>query len=201
MSKCIKFEGRPQHYQSEALGRYLHVEQVILKQFSWAVSTCATEMCLNVEHLEIHHPLKLDYPKFTCVYCGVPARSVDHLMPSTWTGFGHRASVLTVPACQQCNSAIGDSYAMSISDRRKIAQAYIAKRYRKVLSRPDFSEDELSEFEGNLRAAVLGGLEEKRIVQDRLNWPPLNYDARALESSGIDPYTCGLLTNDREEAL
>lgn len=201
MTQCIPFEGRPTHYQNEALGRYLHVEQNRIQQFSWAVWTCDTDYCLNLNHLEIKNPIKLDYPAFVCTYCGLAAGTRDHLMPSTWTGDAVRGSVFTVPACAQCNSAIGDRFAMSITDRRKVAQDYLRKRYRKVLQYVDVSADELKEYGPTLRASIVAGMEQRRIAEDRINWPPLGYDDRAVESLGIDAYECGLLTAPAETAL
>lgn len=193
MSQCIPFKGQASHYQNEALGLYLHVEQVVLQQFSWAVWTCTTDFCLNVNHLEVKNPQWLNYPSGVCVYCGLTANTQDHLMPQPWTGSGHRGSVFTVPACGQCNSAIGSRLAFNITERRAIAQAHLRKKYAKVLRRPEWTQDQLDEFEGHLRAAVIAGLQEKQLLLDRLSWPPAHFDERAIEHTGVNPYECGLL--------
>ena len=114
-------------------------------------------------------------------------------MPVTWTGEAVRRGVLTVPACSECNSAIGDTYAPTIKDRRDITQAYLIRRYKRVLARVTYTAEELAEFEGMLLVAVLEGLEERQIVLERLAWPDSGYDARAIEGSDLDASTAALL--------
>ena len=193
MSDCVKFQGKPGHYQNEAAERYMYVWLTPIGQLAVVTLDCDTPHCLNTEHMVIRTPKRLAYPKGVCTYCGMPGRTKDHLMPVTWTGEAVRRGVLTVPACGECNSAIGDTYAPTIKERRDIAQAHLRRRYKRVLARVTYTAEELAEFEGMLLVAVLEGLEEKQIVLERLAWPDNGYDARAIEGSDLDASTAALL--------
>ena len=192
--ECSLWQGRPVFWQEQALIALVEDGREI-RPWSWVTATCG-ELCLNCDHLVAESPQSLVYPPGQCVYCGLVAQSKDHLIPTNWTGREGRARVLTVPACLQCNSAIGDTPVFAIDKRRAIAQAHISRKYRKVLARPDYSNDDLMEFEGRLRQAVKAGLAEKQSVRDRLSWPDDPYfDLRYLQKSGIDdPYVTGLLS-------
>lgn len=187
MSNCVKWQGDVRHYQQEAVGRYVHVWQMPLGAYSFVRTTCEDRFCLNVDHMQIARPRRLEYPTGVCTYCGMPGYTKDHIEPKTWTGASARQFVVTVPSCGECNRFISDSFAPTIEERREIAQIKIRKRYKRVLSYVDFTPEELEEFEGNLLDSVLAGIEEKRIVQGRLNWPEdHSYDLRALEKSGLN---------------
>ncbi len=47
----------------------------------------------------------LERDNYTCAYCGVPARVVDHIIPTSRGGRGTRAN--GVAACWRCNSKKG----------------------------------------------------------------------------------------------
>lgn len=193
MSKCIKYEGRATRYQAEALDYYINWTQEPVAPLSWVFVLCDEPMCLNAEHMAIHRPQKLLYPHGVCVYCGKRAGTRDHVMPVTWTGKSHRKSVLTVPACGECNSFIGADFAPSITERRALAHAGIRRKYKATLRTHDFTEDELDDFEGALRIDIEGAMVAKQFVLERLAWPPLDYDQRAIEHTGFNAYELGLL--------
>lgn len=190
---CSIWQGRPAFWQEQALLALIEDGREI-RPWSWVTASCG-ELCLNADHLVAESPQALAYPRGLCVYCGLVSQSRDHLIPTAWTGIGERAHILTVPSCLQCNGAISDAPVWAIDQRRAIAQAYLRKKYRKVLARPDYSKDEVYEFEGRLRQAVLAGMAEKQTVLDRLSWPEDPYfDIRYLQKSGVeDPYLTGLL--------
>ncbi len=193
--ECSIWQGRPQFYQEQALLAVVEAG-VRIWPWSWIETTCGEELCLEPDHLVVNGPQKLKYPAGQCVYCGVIAQSKDHIVPTAATGIEHRKYVLTVPACLQCNGAINDVPVYSIDGRRRVAQAYIAKKYKSALSRPEYTREEIQEFEGRLRQAIMGDQEEKAYLRARLTWPedPF-YDLRYLQKSGIeDPYLTGLLS-------
>lgn len=186
MDNCVKYPGDVRTYQQEAAGRYTHVWQVPLGAYGFVRTTCGERFCLNVDHMQIVRPRKMDYPHSVCVYCGLSGYTRDHIEPKSWTGEAARSFVITVPACGECNSFIGDSFAPTVPERREIAQSRIRKKYAKVLRYVDYSDAELSEFEGSLLSAVLDGVEDKKMVLARLGWPTdPAYDLRALQKSGL----------------
>jgi hypothetical protein len=140
------------------------------------------------------HPVDLDYQPGICVYCGLDADTVDHLLPRGWSGDTLRSRVLTVPACRECNSAIGGQWASTITERREVAQAAIRRRYRKLLAGAALSQKDLAELGPNLRSYVEASLTVRKVVEARLAWPPPMYDIQAMQRSDIDdPDGAGLL--------
>lgn len=186
MDKCIVWQGDVRDYQQEAVELYVNVWQAPLGAYSFVRTTCGERFCLTVDHMVISRPRRLNYPHSICVYCGLSGYTQDHIEPKTWTGAAARSFVVTVPACGECNSMINDSFAPTIPERRAIAHSKIRKKYKRILNRVEYSEEEINEFEGMLREAVISGLEDRRVIEARLAWPEdESYDLRALEKSGL----------------
>lgn len=188
------WQGESVFYQEQALLSLVEAGYRIWP-WSWVSAVCGTEGCLQPDHLNLETPRNLKYPDGQCVYCGLRAQSKDHIVPTSITGQSTRRYVLTVPACIQCNSAIGDTPVYSIDGRRAVAQAHLRKRFKGVLRRPEYTDEEINEFEGRLKQAILMGVDEKRQVEARLAWPDdPHFDLRWLQKSGIEnPYVSGLL--------
>lgn len=104
-----------------------------------------------------------------CAFCGWDADSVDHLMPRAWTGEAAREFVLTVPACRDCNSRIGDQYAPTIAMRKAIVFDSLSRRHSKLLSTRSWTDDELEEFGRRLRHELEAREALRRIVKYRLD--------------------------------
>lgn len=198
-TECSIWQGHPSFYQEQALISIVESGKRIWP-WSWVSSECGEEMCLEPDHLNLEAPRKLEYPPYICVYCGDPADTQDHIIPTALTGVEQRKYVLTVPACRQCNSAISDRVVFSIDNRRRIAQAYIARKFKKVLSIPDYSREEIYEFEGTLRQSVIEAQNTKEWITARLKWPDSpHYDLKHLQASGIEnPFVAGLLAPDEK---
>lgn len=164
----------------------------------WVETTCGSRSCLDVKHMFFRRPQRLLYPAGVCVYCGEYADTRDHLLPVTYTGRAVRRHVLTVPACRQCNSFIGDASAPSITERRAIAHSSLRRKRFRVLQSFDYTDDELEEFGLTMRSSVLRAREEKDRLLRRLAFPGDDtYDLEYLALSGIeDPYAFGLLKTD-----
>jgi hypothetical protein len=94
-----------------------------------------------------------------CVYCGMPADTIDHVPPLNWVySLGvesfERAGValVLVPACRLCNSVLGDRKLPTVRDRA----AVVAEKIRKMLLDHEarWSSKELDELGPNLRSYV-----------------------------------------------
>lgn len=197
---CSIWQGNPVHYQEQA-ALVLLEHGVQFYPWSWVTTTC-DEHCLTRAHLELNVPRRLRYPRGVCVYCGQRGSTRDHLIPRGISGQSQRKSVLTVPACGECNSLIGAATLFSITERREFAQAKLRKKRAKVLRRVEYTRAELAEFGPGLRPAIIDGLIEKHHLARRLHWPlDPSFDLRALQRSGIeDPYAFGLLKHEEVAA-
>ena len=197
---CSIWRGKPDVYQEQAGLALLEAGRKFFP-WCWVVPTCGN-FCLSVAHLTIEYPQRLSYPRHVCVYCGLRAFTRDHLLPRGWTGDTVRNSVLTVPACGECNSLIGSVALYSITERREFAHTQLRRKHAKVLRRVEYSRDDLREFGPGLRPGIIDGLVEKHRLGRRLRWPiDAAYDLRALQRSGIeDPYAFGILKHSEMAA-
>lgn len=147
----------------------------------WTIrATCGEPFC--VEHVELIAPIHPAYPFGVCVYCGLPGDTRDHILPRTWTGDSDRTRVVTVPACRECNSAIGDTFAPTVAERREIAHRYIRKRYARYLRYVVRGKSDLAQMGHLMRVATIAAREKHEVTIGRLAWPtdPL-YDVRAFD--------------------
>lgn len=113
-----------------------------------------------------------------CAYCGIIADSIDHLVPRHLLSRAeesmldlskiYRLQKWTLPACRECNSAIGGRIFPSIKERRKCAQDYIRKKYKRILEMPEWTEEELMEMGPIAQRDILMELEKKRVLKERL---------------------------------
>jgi 5-methylcytosine-specific restriction endonuclease McrA len=182
-AECIPFDGPETKWRERAVTRCWIELGIDHARLGWPTPQCVTPLCMNLEHLAWEAPTKLEYPDGICVYCGVIAGTKDHLLPRTWTGEAIRKNVLTVPACGECNSAIGDRYAP------------IFKRKRRIINIPPWSKAEIAEMGHTLRSSIEKGLHDQKLTLARLAWPDdPDYDLRAMQLSGIEnPYEAGIL--------
>jgi hypothetical protein len=154
----------------------------------YVIAVCDTKMCLTDDHLRFFRAQRIAYPASVCTYCGMPGFTKDHLLPVTVTGEAQRKFVAVVPACKECNSAIGDRVGHRVTERRDEARRHIRKKYRKALEAGKrWTSSELAELGPNLRTAVERLLRQDEVVRQRLAWPhDPDYDRRAFEKSGFD---------------
>lgn len=154
----------------------------------YIVPVCETKRCLQELHLRFYRAQKIAYPTGVCVYCGMAAWTKDHLLPVTMTGETLRKFVAVVPACGECNFAIGDRVGHRITERREEAHRVLRKKHRKTLELGKrWPPSELDELGPNLRARIEAGIAKRLVLLDRLSWPhDPEYDKRAFQKSGFD---------------
>ena len=199
--ECQPFDGRAYDYQEAATKAYWVEKAILVSAWHWVTTTCGV-MCLNPDHMRFNEPVKLAYPAYLCIYCGLPGGTKDHLLPRHFTGLAARRYVITVPACGACNSTLSDTLTSTITERRELVHLRLRKRHRKTLSQPDWTPAELRQLGHSLRTYVKNARSKKEVLLDRLAWPTdPDFDLRACQKTGIeDPYSAGLLLADRVEA-
>lgn len=108
-----------------------------------------------MKHYYRKHPF-CDLDK--CYYCGDDAKDLDHVPPISWAyamGFDYlvekeNAPFLMIPACKQCNTALGDRKYFTLSQRKGFIAAFLRDKYRKLRESPKWDEWELQELDGVL---------------------------------------------------
>jgi hypothetical protein len=124
--------------------------------------------------------VSVNYVDHVCVYCGVIADTVDHVVPK-WLlnraeGMNLDLSKLfrlkrwEVPACRECNSSLGNRIFPTLAERRKAVKQGIRRRYRKILRVPNWTEEELAEMGPNAQREIRRAIAQRDWVRERLAW-------------------------------
>lgn len=116
-----------------------------------------------------------------CVYCGDPATEWDHVFPvsvaanvdwmSNRTLYEYRRGLVMVPSCGECNNVACDGIYKSVVEKRNAIHIVLRRRYRKILSVPLWSDDELSELGHSMRTSVLASQAALLRLLRRITWP------------------------------
>lgn len=131
------------------------------------------------KHLEYLYAksYKREYPNGDdCAYCGDLANSEDHI-PSLHilhmlvsSGEGDRYKRIIVPSCMDCNSRLGSCFAFTISKRKKILHSRLKKKYKKILRKVVWDDDETESLGYSLRKYIEHSQAEREIVLSRLRF-------------------------------
>lgn len=188
------WKGNPRQYQiaaQEAWSR--HHERGVLP-WSWINTECDLRQCMDVQCMTVHQPVRIDYPRAVCTYCGEGCDGFDHLLPRPWTGSGVRHMVAVVPACANCNSRINDFPSPNVSERRKRAQVSIERHSKRLLLRPIKTARDMADLGHTMRSVAEANNQKTERAKARLARPlDPHYDLRAFQRSGIDdPESLGL---------
>jgi len=122
-----------------------------------------------------------------CAYCGMPAETDDHVIPWSFYASVNDCVILSayrwalVPACYECNCIAGDKVFETISQKRRYIQERLRCRYRKILSIPPWSEEDLADLSPLLAQYVRHGLKLRAIISQRITYrSPLARHAERL---------------------
>lgn len=116
-----------------------------------------------------------EYKLYKCFYCGVPASTEDHVSPlayvdtigtDTVVRFGIK--LWLVEACHECNCILGAKPLVDPLERKEFIKKGLQKRYKKILSAKDYTEEELQEFGYTLRENIKQGLDLKQQILKRV---------------------------------
>ena len=110
--------------------------------------------------------------RFTCFYCGDSAPTLDHV-PSLNCVHDLRLeyeieNYLKVPSCIQCNSFASDEPHLDIFERRMFIKEKIKKKYHKILSLPDWDDNEIEQMEFTFKKSLKAQMDYKYFIVYRL---------------------------------
>lgn len=108
-----------------------------------------------------------------CTYCGVESDVMDHVPPI------HLADRLCseeqaqidfkkLPACTECNVALGGRLLKTVSDRRRHVLRYLRQKYAKFVRMPEWTEEELGTLDPNMADDVRRHARHSRWVKSRI---------------------------------
>ena len=109
-----------------------------------------------------------------CYYCGAPGTTIDHVPPKTardrLIALGRHFTPVELPACSECNSAIGARALWTASERKAFVKRWLRQRYAKYLRIPPWTESELAPLGDQLRGYILASIERQRQIRARISW-------------------------------
>ena len=118
-----------------------------------------------------------------CIYCGNTAHTLDHVLPLSVAAakdLSHPAAqravkfgLRLVPSCLECNLLAGARPFYSILEKRKYIQKRLAKKYRRWLRHIVWTDDEMQEMGRCLRDQVAQAMQNRKVIEMRVNWPLL----------------------------
>ena len=125
-------------------------------------------------------------PGDRCMYCGEAAIQMDHFLPlsiAAWTSEQALSRLKwLIPCCRECNSIAAAKVFLSFGRKRRFIQGRIAERYSRILSMPEWSDDELSSLGPQLRERIEWYARQKDRILSRVNWRNVRNAANVLSS-------------------
>ena len=111
-------------------------------------------------------------PKHQCAYCGMPADTEDHTVPSWFVRQNYevimRVYLVKVASCLECNVLASDHVDRTfLARKRRIAKA-LRRRHRGALAAAYWAADEIEELGPALRAHVESGIRIAAQIRERL---------------------------------
>ena len=116
-----------------------------------------------------------------CAYCQESAYTLDHVIPHTYVAKNSKqprtySKSEVVPCCKECNNLLGSNLYFTIAERAGYLYTTYKKRYKKLLSMPEWDEDDIEELKNKLKKYVKASLKEKKRVQIRIDYCQLVRD-------------------------
>lgn len=116
-----------------------------------------------------------------CSYCGVPADSIDHVVPRSLlrdladdpqakATLIARGRILEVDCCRQCNSLLSDNYDQTLAARKARLRVRLRRRYARLLDMPDWSDSELGHMGRYLQNYILTHGAMRDWIRERLTY-------------------------------
>ncbi|HCT9982771.1 TPA: hypothetical protein OUD88_002861 [Enterobacter hormaechei] len=107
----------------------------------------------------------------TCFYCGDDTQITrDHIIPVSYAGGKrHYDRADTVDCCFECNCNLNDKAFLTVEDRAQFLYDRYAVKYRKLLTLPEWSEDELEDMSDDFRRSIKASMVMREIVAERLH--------------------------------
>jgi hypothetical protein len=108
-----------------------------------------------------------------CFYCGAMATGVDHVPPICHASLFIGAEGVDfdlVSACLDCNRTAGIVLHINKDDRKVYIYKKLLKKNAKLLTMPNWKEEELAEMNGYLKKQILSAIRKKSYLLERLAW-------------------------------
>ena len=108
-----------------------------------------------------------------CTYCGTDSSLVrEHVIPASYFGVRSydRDKQWIVEACDTCNTLAGEKVFFSIPDKARFLEERYKKKYKKILSVPYWTPDELLEMSYMMRQGIEEAMLAKSVLGIRIRY-------------------------------
>lgn len=117
-----------------------------------------------------------------CAYCGAPSDSYDHVPPLAFVGRMPERDQIhcrlrKLPACVECNSALGSRLITNVKERRKVIREHLRKKYAHLLRIPQWSDEELAQLSTEGASEIRRYVRAANYVRARLNFYSADVEA------------------------
>ncbi len=105
-----------------------------------------------------------------CAYCGDMAQAWDHVFPhcADAAGYKRQWNRGVLPCCHDCNSRLSSSIFETLTDRLAHLAGLVRRKYKKLLSGPEWTDEDIEEMGPGLRSAMRTARLQRKLVEARL---------------------------------
>ena len=110
---------------------------------------------------------------YPCSYCGsIHANTLDHVIPHSYDHVHNKRTYSkdkVVPCCSECNTMLGNKLFDTISEKAAYLILKYNKKYKKLLSLPNWDEEELEEIDGRLKEKIVSSNRRKNNIKLKID--------------------------------
>jgi hypothetical protein len=105
---------------------------------------------------------------YLCFYCNDYGESKDHVPPVSCSDVYEEDQRYVVRCCLLCNSLLGSRALLSFLARNDYLLIKYECRFKKLLSMPYWSTEEISELKGKLKRKIIMTIKKKKYIENKI---------------------------------
>lgn len=132
---------------------------------SGACLACQYFELVQVEKKQLADVIEFLRAKGLCIYCGEYGDEIEHVVPKCT-----RLPTYTVLACKECNGIASVRLFPSFAEKQAYIITKLKKKYQKIITTPEWTEDELVEMGPGLQGHIRMFSEAAKSLRRRVDW-------------------------------
>ena len=92
-----------------------------------------------------------------------------------------RIKTFTVPTCRECNQIASGSLFESVTEKLQYIKTVRAKRYRKIIAIPEWTDEEYEEIGDRMRTYIKACCAARDIIKAQVGWDSFEAYQRMAE--------------------
>lgn len=157
-------------------GCALPATKLILFENRRYCTRCAFDAEVDIERRDLAALIDWCNTHAVCIYCGDGEEHREHVIP-------RHAGLATfvVASCAECNLIVGGRVFSTILEKQDHIRSRIARRYKKLLAMPEWTDEEIADLKARLREYVTGCSTTAKWIRARMDW-----DIREMAKTASD---------------